>query len=333
MTELDVFKFGVCGVSIRIEQLGAADIQCMDISGLVVYSRYRGIKSLEKDDHEKIFRADNAAAVNAGGICAAVFSGDRLQAVCAIAPLEWDSQHFGMPMANLVIAAVSGCASAVLLALLEKTVDAAKKTLGVIHVSADLDIDDYGCLNALLALGFEILDIKRAYRCSGMTGVRVPKLRSLVRDYCPEDRERVLWLARNSEINSRFSRDPFLSRHKVEALYQLWFEKLLGSNGDNAIALVFERSGQVEACGVIGATDLSYAGVSSQFMDKGLYISGSDGVGGYFPVLYELISRSLLRYDLAQTSASLNNHAAVRVLERMHVGSESIRYALRLYRP
>lgn len=304
----------------------------MDLAELVIHSRYRGMHALSAKDHENIFRSDCAAALAAGGVCVAAFSRGRLLAVCAVTPLAWDSAHFGLPMANLLVAAVPDGGGATVRALLDRALEMVRSRSGIRHFSADVDIDDYACLNPLLALGFEVMDIKRAYRWYDMAGIREPKFRSRVREYSPADREQVLGLAAHAEINSRFSRDRFLATDRVEALYGLWFETLLGSSGNNAIALVFEKAGKVEACGVIGEVDLAAAGVACRFFDKGLYVSGPQGTGGYFPVLYELASRSLQRHGLAQTSVSLNNHAAVRVLEKMNVGSESIRYALRLCR-
>lgn len=319
-------------MSVEVELMGAEHIRALDLAGLLIHTRYRGIRGLTAVDHETIFRSSLASAHGAGGICFGAFLGGRLQAVGAITPLAWDSQHFGLPMANLLVAARPGGADTGLPVLIGKALTAAHEILGIRHVSAEIDIDDHDCLDVAQAHGFQQMDIKRAYRWYDMAAVPVPKFRSRVREYRPEDRERVLKLVESSNFGSRFSRDHVLAGSRVAAMYQSWLEQLLDKVGRDVIALVFERVGQVEACGVIGTLDLSPAGVPLRFMDKGLYVSGAQGVGGYFPVLYELAARSLQDHVLAQTSVSLGNHAAVRVLDKMQAGSESVRCALRLYR-
>ncbi|MBA3981361.1 MAG: hypothetical protein C0462_12250 [Alcanivorax sp.] len=277
-----------------------------------------------------MFRHELVAALEAGGVCATLSDDQGLMAVCAIMPLAWDSAHFGLPMASLVVAAAPTCARDGLVGLLREALQRAAALQPIQHVSVDLDIDDYGCLNALLALGCEVVDIKRAFRWSSLKGVRSPKFLSQVRDCTPADRERVLGLLAETRFESRFSRDNLLSAQRVGALYQSWFEQLLVRDDPGVIALVFEKAGQVQACGVIAERDLEPMGVPVRFMEKGLYASSEAGVGGYFPVIYALAERALARYDAVQTSVSLNNHRAVRVLERMNAGTESTRYALRL---
>lgn len=302
----------------------------LGLGNLALFSRYRGLPSLCQQDHEQLIRHELADAVARGGLCAGLGDEKAPSAVCAVTPLAWDSAHFGMPMANLVLAAAPDCPRPQLLSLLQQVLAATAARQPLRHVSVDLDIDDYHCLNALLALGCEVVDIKRYFRWSSLKEVRTPKFLSCVRAYRQEDKSRVLQLLDGACFESRFSRDALLAPERVKGLYRRWFEQLLEQPDDEVIALVFEKGGQVEACGVIAEQDLQPAGVSARFMDKGLYVSGPRGVGGYFPVIYALAERSLARHDTVRTCVSLNNHAAVRVLERMNAVTASTRYALRL---
>lgn len=313
----------------------AEGVRRLGLARLALFPRYRGLPLLCPQDHEQLFRHELCMAVDAGGICATVDDescpgAHRLAAVCAVTPLDWDSAHFGMPMANLVIAAAPDCARERITSLVHAALSALAASQPLRHVSVDLDIDDYNCLNALLAMGCEVVDIKRHFHWSSLKGVRPPKFLSRVREYRHADRARVLRLLEGARFESRFSRDPLLPQAEVKALYQCWFEQLLDQSGDDVIALVFEKEDGVQACGVIAEKDLQSAGVPVKFMDKGLYVSGPQGVGGYFPMIYALAERALSRYDAVQTCVSLNNYPAVRVLERMRAGTASTRYALRM---
>lgn len=307
----------------------AAEIGGITLSRLAIRTRYRGF--LSREDEVALFRGDLLSALEAGGICLAARDESGIAAITAVAPLAWDSRHFGVPMGRLLIAADAGCSGAVLMEVVEAAVSQARARLGLCHLSAEMDIDDYACLNALLGRGFELLDVKRQYRWSSLAGVRAPKFLSRVRPYEAKDRVRVMDMVEAARFESRFSRDPALDRTAVNRLYRMWFEQLLDEPG-RAIVVVFERAGQVQGCGAVERVELQVPGHAARLMDRGLYVSGPGGVGGYYPVIYGLAARALATYDMVQTSVSLNNHAATRVLEHMRGASASIRYALRLYR-
>src|SRR5690606_4390796 len=121
----------------------------------------------------------------------------------------------------------------------------------------------------------KILDIKREYRWTSLKGMTPPKFISCVREYRANNKKQVMQLLDESHFESRFSRDPLLSKDKVAQLYHIWLENLLDSNENNRIALVIERNSQIQACGTVEKQDLSYAGIKFQLMSNGLYVSSS----------------------------------------------------------
>ena len=313
----------------RIEFHTIESAQSLNLSPLTIYTRYRGLSALRDRDHARLLRHELESALVEGGICASL-ENDSLEAVCAITPLEWDTAHFGLPMAKLVLSATTSCPQQQVVALLRATLTAAHEKSPLRHVSIELDIDDYVCLNSLLSIGCEVLDIKRHFRWTSLKHVQPPKFLSSVREYHPSDKNQVMDLIDSTLFASRFSRDGMLAPERSSALYSLWLEKLLNQTCTSSIALVYEKERKIKACGVISTVDLSAAGVPIQFMDNGLYLSSKSGVGGYFPIIYAMAKRALSQYDVVQTCVSLNNHAAIRVLEKMNAGTEATRYALRL---
>ena len=309
----------------------AEKISHLSLDQLIIYTRYRNHPQLSKADHQNFFRYELVSAVEAGGVCTTASCDNSAIAACAIKPLQWDSQHFGLPMARLNLAAAPRCPPAILKKLLEESISAARKKSIKLHISSEIDIDDYSCLNALLGLGAEILDIKREYRWSTLKGIKAPKFLSRVRDYHQEDKLQVLRLLEHVHFESRFSRDRRLDQKKSIELYRIWLENLLDRGENDRIALVMEKNNRIQACGAIEQQNLSHAGMDIQLMNNGIYISSTEATGRYYPIIYSLAERALSRFYTVQTCVSLNNHPAIRVLEKMNAGTESTRYALSLF--
>lgn len=304
-------------------------ISGLDLDSLVIHNRYRGHPELDDHDHQRLFRHTLLSTLNSGGICASINNESKLVAVCAIQPLEWDSMHFGIPMAKLVLAAERDCSATSLEQLLEATLSKITNPKNL-HISSEVDIDEYVVLNTLLRLGAEVVDVKREYRWTSLRGIKVPKFLSSIREYRIEDKPQVMQLLDESLFESRFSRDSLLSRDKVTSLYRVWLERLLAGRGTDSLALVMERHGKIQACGTLAKLDMHDAGVPVQIMSNGLYVASPNATGKYYSVIYALAEESLTKGISAQTCVSLNHHAATRVLEKMNVGTRSIRYALRL---
>lgn len=324
-------SMGVSSLSaIRNELHAPEEIFNLDLDALTIHTCYRGHPDLSQADHQRLFRHELVSALRSGGVCTSVTCRNRTVAACAIRPLDWDTAHFGLPMARLTLAASPFCPAASLPGLLRDTISALRRKMPVRHISCEVDIDDYPCLNALLDLGANVLDVKREYRWTSFRGITPPKFLSRVRDYDVADRHEVMGLMEGARFEGRFSRDPLLSPSKTLELYRIWLEKLLDGNEADRIALVIERNGRVQGCGTIERQDLRYAGVNLQLMSGGIYVSSPTATGGYYPMIYSLVKKASALCRTSQTCVSLNNHAATRVLEKMNLGTTSTRYALRL---
>lgn len=315
-----------------IEQQDLEAIHALSFDELTINTKYRDHPELCQTDHERLFRYELSTAIESGGICSTASSRNKVVCACAIKPLSWDTNHFGLPMAKLTLAAAPECNPDSVHELLETTITLMNKEKPRLHISCEVDIDDYNCLNPLLNLGAIILDIKREYRWTSFKGIRPPKFLSQIRDYRAEDKNRVMRIFEQSDFKSRFTRDKLLSHTKTAELYKIWLEKLLDGKEDDRIALVAERNGEVQACGTIEKHDLSHAGVNINMMSGGIYVSTPQARGSYYPIIYSLTEKASLTCKTSQTCVSLNNHSAIRVLERMNFGTKSTRYALRLVR-
>lgn len=306
------------------------ELSRLDLGKLAIRNRFRGHPQLDRIDHQRLLRHDLSDAATSGGRVASIQVGGEISAVCAIKPLTWDTTHFGIPMAKLILAAAPDCDPRRLQYLVDEIASSVSTHISGAHISCEIDIDDYLCTNVLIARGARIFDIKREYRCISIEKVAPPKFLSRVRAYRPEDKEAVMKLLEEASFETRFSRDPMLDPRKTEEMYRIWLERLLAGDTKERIALVMERNGRVQACGTIERYDLGFAEVQLQLMSGGIYISSPSGTGGYYPILYSLIAEAEKRGMTSQTCVSLNNHSAAKVLDRMNVGTASIRYSMRL---
>lgn len=299
---------------------------------LQLFSRYRRHRVFTAEDLLAIAKAEFRDAAEQGVAFGLVREG-ALLGLCVVRPLDWDSSHFGLSMGRLMLSAAPGVDDADLDRLVQSTLREALPVLDLWHLSCEVDIDDYACLNALLRARFDILDIKRTW-CTTRLRPDIDVVRNVrsVRPYRATDLPVVREMLADIHFPSRFSRDPLLSPGLVSTMYEKWFHRLLEQSlAGDALAMVFERQGRVVACGAVDEVDFGFAGLGQKMMSGGLYACTRGGVGGYAPVMHTLISESVRRNGIGDTTASLNNTAVARVLEgfRSYSGSV-IRYALRL---
>lgn len=317
----------------QIVSWSRADIVAADLFSLRIFSRFRRHPGFSAADQLTIFRQELIEALEQGGACHALFLNEQLVAVLSVKSLGWDSEHFGLPMARMQIAAVDNTPADYISELVDAVAKQFRQRSAARHYSLEVDIDDYPCLNGAVGAGFQIMDVKRTYCAQRLReDLDFIRLSSRVRPFCEADRDAVRSLVAQVDFVSRFSRDVTLDAARSRALYQLWFESLLKEGDSSVIALVFQRAGKVAACGVIEETDLSRYGVSKRLFSGGLYASGSSGAGGYIPVMHALTTEAARRHGIVDTTVSLNNTAPCRVLESFRSYSGTVtRYALRLY--
>lgn len=318
---------------LHINALNQADIVAADFSGLQLFSRFRRHPGFSVADQLTIFRHELLEALDQHGFCEALFLEDRIIAVVAVRLLSWDSDHFGLPMARMHIAAAETATADAISELVNSAAAQFRRRSAAQHYSLEVDIDDYSCLNGALGAGFQVMDLKRTYCARRLReDIDFIRLSSRVRPFREEDRDAVRALVAQVDFVSRFSRDCTLDGDRARTLYQRWFERLLREGDSAVIALVFQRAGKVAACGVIEETDLFRYGVSKRFFSGGLYASASSGAGGYIPVMHALTTEAARRHGIVDTTVSLNNTAPCRVLESFRSYSGTVtRYALRLY--
>jgi N-acetylglutamate synthase-like GNAT family acetyltransferase len=302
-----------------------------DLEGLQYFSRLRRHPGFSIEDIAAMNRQDCAALFTSSvhGFCQR--SAGITEAVCAVVPSSFESDWFGLRMGRLHSVARATTDSGVLADLVEATLREARAA-GIRHVSADVDIDDYRLLNVLAGHGFEILDLKRTYFTNRLhEDSSYTRALSRVRDYHVSDAAAVEAILAEATFETRFTRDCHLDKGRADAFYRHWFQDLIGRCGLSSHVVVYEKLGQVVGCGGIGEVDFRRYGLDVRLRTGSLYACRSDGVGGYGPVLYRLTRDALRTHGLVETTVSLNNAVAARVVEGVRPNRSVTAYALRRF--
>ena len=299
-----------------------------DFSCLTSYSPLRRYPGFSNEDIGKILAADFRQWREKGAVDNIENIDKDHQPLVSLVPLEWDSEHFSIPMYRLQLHGKSSTSREEYSDAISRVIQFTKPEKGS-HIAADVDIDNYSCLNALIGLNFEIMDIKRTYCTNRMrSDIDFIRMSNRTRHYKPDDYNDVMNLVRTTDFPSRFSRDEFLDKEKVKTLYEKWFHNLLSNPKNNAV--VYERNNEIIACGAIGEIDYSYAGVKRRLRTGSLYTGNEKSVGAYAPVLYRLITEAIESHGIVDTSASMNNTTVCKIIESFRsYKSAATAYSLR----
>jgi len=310
------------------------DPSAHDATLLVDYSRYRRYPGFNAQDCLNIFKGSLVElAKTAWGVAARAQQG-ALQFLAMVVPLPWDSQHFGMPMARLHVWTASPTVGPEELEAVSGLLSRVQDEYGCRHVSMDVDIDNFPVMNAVLGLGFEVMDFKRSY----FTNVHNrhaenDKGLSRVRPYVPADYTTVMALLDEVQFETRYTRDCRLDRQRAQAAYHVWMDGMLRNEAGKNLLLVSERSDGVVACGAMGEVDFSKYGIDRKVRTNSLFACSKMGVGDYGAILTRLTQESLKTHDLIDGAMSLNNASAIRVVEGVRPNRSVTLMCLRRYAP
>lgn len=303
-----------------IKNYKANEIDALQIESPIIQTRYSDHSHISNNLLIEIFKKKAKETILKNGSVHSLIVDNKIEAIFVFQPLLWDTKHFGQSMARLEIHSKKTLTTSISPAI-EQTL---KKIYdnGIVHVSIDVDLGNYHLLNALIKdHSFEIMDIKREFRWLSLSRVDEPKLLSRIERYSTQYKNDVLNLLADIEITSRFSNDISVSPAKVKEMYRIWVKNLLSD--PDSLCLIYKKNQKIVAFGAISKTVLHSSAEAIEIYDKGIYFSNKTGTGAYYPIIYKLADLALKRTRSVQTSVSISNHAAIRVLEKLN-GSTSI---------
>ena len=297
--------------------------------GFIEHSPWRGFPAISSSEHKNIFYNEITRAHSNGTVT--LDSSIDPQLAFASQQLDWDTNHFGMPMGRIQFYHCQDMQLTKAKVFIGKALDELDKHSPIRHYVTEVDSNDYLSLNALVANGFEILDTKKIYCFKKHQPDTNPKFSSMVRPYRKEDYQRVMQIVESTNFPSRFTRDPYLNPHKCRDLKTLWFSNLLKESSRN-LAFVFERPGVIESCGAISSIDENTLGIPKKILYGGLFASTKKGTGSYLPVMKKLVTHGMASHDCGATVVSINNSAPQRVIDScFSFNSPLYRHVLRRY--
>lgn len=175
-------------------------------------------------------------------------TGDEINGLASLIHLNWDSQHFGIPMAKIGLLLATGnypFAFQTKRALLEYVLqECAKQAIN--FVSCRVNTEDSGTLHLLETEGFQLMDIitvmGKSLGTSANSPNKQPGLEYVTRTFAVGDLAILRNLGAELYATSRFYADPRLDKERVDALQNVWIEN---STEHADTTLVIEREGHV----------------------------------------------------------------------------------------
>lgn len=307
-----------------VTSVDLAHIDAMEVESSMFNSRYREHPHIKEDFLKDIFKLHIKNIINSRGKAYSLTHGDNLEAILTLKPLLWDTKHFEQNMARLEIHCKKTMSAPISLALNKVLSEAAKGT----HISTDIDLDNYLLLNTLTNnYAFEVMDIKREFRWLSLSRVTKPKFISKVELYSDYLKDDVLNLLKKINFETRFTNDCAICQKKTKSMYSIWVNNLL--NDIDSISVIYKKKNKVVAFGAISRTTLESSTKNMDIYDKGIYFASKEGIGAYYPIIYKLAELALQRASSVQTSVSIHNYDATRVLERLNGTTNINKVALR----
>jgi len=190
--------------------------------------------------------------------------------LCLYRNLDWDSNHFGLPMERLEYLVSS--LDDVLDGLLDVYLRDARKR-GIKHISVRIPATELRIFNSLTRNGFDLLEIKAMLRY-------IPPKRKLmknvmdikIRNFIPSDTEILQNLVGTSMEMNRFLNDNALDKTRVPLVYQGWFNEFAASQPENIL--------------VAGSSDKVYGFIACT---TGLKLYNKSSFGAFKPSFIGLI--------------------------------------------
>jgi GNAT superfamily N-acetyltransferase len=140
-------------------------------------------------------------------------SGDTETLPCEL--LEWDSEHFGFPIARVLGSTLDETAA--------RLIDEWCAVHGVRCLYLLADTDDEESAATARANGYRPVDVRLTLR-HDLDSVPEPPPSIRIRDALPEDAPRLRALATRSHHDTRFYHDPGFDRERCDELYATWVE-------------------------------------------------------------------------------------------------------------
>lgn len=304
-----------------------------DYSSIRFFSRYRGYPGFSISDFNAL-RLNALNRILTSDVVKKCFQDGACVSLVGVSLSEWETAHFGMPMARIEVMCSAEADVGSVSRTLSSALDEHRRSTGCRHYSAEIDLDDYPSMNACFSGGFEVLDFKRTYFTSRVScEPKYKRFSSLVEHYNLLYRDEVLKLIGDTSFSTRFTRDKYLGKENSKQVYMRWFERLIDDFPEKSNVLIYKRDKRVVACGAIGEKDLSSEGVPRRIRTGSVYASRREGVGVYAAILRQLTEEAIESHGLVDTTVSLNSGVATRVVEGIRPNHSVAHCCLRKFFP
>lgn len=293
--------------------------------------------------HHRIFSSNEIFVISQHEVSAilagkGVFSrflsfSDQQVAYAVVAPCEWESGYFAVPMARLYFGCVEGCPAAELKEFLSSVVTEAFSS-GFSHLSLVVDAEDIVTARIVSALGFVLVDTKLRFCATRAEGAR-RESGIVLRDYRLGDSVTANDIVQQAVFPSRFTHDDLLDQSRIPGMYGRWLKRLVESASlpGAGILVCAERRGELAAVG--GIEPVRFAGMENEIhlLGNSLLACRARAHGAGYSIVANVINRGLAYARAIDFSTSAANHAMIRILEAHQCKLATSSYCFRLTPP
>ncbi len=190
------------------------------------YRDYRRYRTVDGRADQHLLVSSILEELTGGALCRCSYEGSQLNGVATLKCLQWDSEFFGLPMAELrlLIGPEKRKETA---ALLLKNV--LRESNDYNHVMLRLDAQDFDARFAAEDVGFRVMDTLCSYEFHPDYGTFPSEIkrRYAIRRYEPRDRDSLLTIASKCFYGhpNRFFLDPAFGPDVTKRFYITWTEK------------------------------------------------------------------------------------------------------------
>ena len=315
-----------------IRSLAGRDIEALGtaLAGYP-YHDYRAYPRLSAEGRVGLLVGELAEASRRGTVLATGPSGEKTTAVGFVAPVDWDSAFFGVPMGRLGLLTPAGDDGGPAVTALVDALLATAAKGGLQHLAIRIDCGQVRTVQVLESRGFRLVDCLSTYMYDYRRDPD-PTLKRVVavRDYRPDDLSAVLAVAERmfAEYGGRFTLDPWLPRDAARGFYVEWVRNACqGRMADHM--LVAERGGRLVGFLSWKTNTTVFAGAGVRIAGHGISATLPEGTGAYPGLLTEgLIYTKKRGYDFAEFDTPIHNLLPQRVFQRIGLRLVRTKYAL-----
>lgn len=245
---------------------------------------------------------------------------NTVRGMLCVIPLAWDTHHFGMKMAKLLVLKRDAAGRRQAFdadQLLDSGIDLCQRQK-IAHLTCRIDIDDIATAHALEERDFHLMDTIVTYLFRSTPEYALPSLRRLhsVRECRESDLAELREIAKKAFTKDRFHLDASFAPDKADALYAKWIRSFWIRKRGSKILVACDASGRPRGflAYQLNSALRECAGIKA--IGRGLAAVQPGAKGAYVALVMDTVRDAMGSYDFAEFDTQLTNREVIRIYNK-----------------